>query len=85
VRPNCAKGKVRKNGDASAMGWTAEQTSCTNPGSVNGLDRAPPPIASLASSTKTDRPVCASTIAAASPLGPDPIVVSALHVLHGPG
>src|SRR5205823_3959179 len=55
-----------------AIGWTAEQTSWTNPGSVSAADRAPPPIVSFASTTSTARPRRARATAAASPFGPDP-------------
>ena len=44
--PISASGRVRKNGDAGASGWTAEQTSCTKPGSVSSAERAPPPTVS---------------------------------------
>jgi hypothetical protein len=53
-------------------GWIAEQTSWRKPGSVSSALRVPPPIASLASRTRTDRPAWASVTAAASPLGPAP-------------
>ena len=33
----------RRNGEATASGWIAEQTSWTNPGSVSSADRMPPP------------------------------------------
>src|SRR5262245_62277912 len=46
--------------------------SCVKPGSVSPAERHPPPIVSAASKTTTLRPVCAMTMAAASPLGPDP-------------
>ena len=53
-------------------GWIAEQTSWTKPGSVSSAVRIPPPTVSAASSTSTERPARASTIAAASPFGPAP-------------
>ena len=55
-RPWSASGRPRKNGDATPSGWIAEQTSCTNPGSVSSAERVPPPIVSLPSSTRTERP-----------------------------
>ena len=74
--PCFASGSSRKNGDAAAIGCTAEQTSCTNPGSVNSAERAPPPISSAASNTTTDLPARARVIAAASPFGPEPITTA---------
>src|SRR6185437_4093010 len=47
-----------------AIGCTAEQTSCTNPGSVNSAECAPPPIDGWASNTVTANPARARTIAA---------------------
>jgi hypothetical protein len=55
-----------------ASEWTVEQTSCLNPGSVSSIVRSPPPNSGCASRTTTDRPACASVIAAARPLGPEP-------------
>ena len=71
-RPCFSSGSVRQNGDATAIGWIAEQTSCRYPGSVSSAVRAPPPGVSAASNTATDRPACASAIAAESPFGPAP-------------
>ena len=68
--PYSANGSVWKKGDPTAIGCTALQISCTNPGNVSSADRSPPPIADLPSSTSTDSPFCCNTIAAASPLGP---------------
>ena len=62
-----------KNGEPAANGCTAEPKSCRNPGSVSGKVRAAPPGSASASKTSTRSPACASTMAAASPLGPDPI------------
>ena len=59
-----------------ANAWTAEQMSCTNPGSVSSADRIPPPATASASTTRTCRPASASTIAAARPFGPDPITIA---------
>src|SRR6266478_8575092 len=50
----------------------AEQTSCTNPGSVSSAERAPPPIVEFASRTRTEYPARVRVIAAARPFGPDP-------------
>ncbi len=71
-RPKSPSGNDRKNGDATARGWMAEQISCTKPGSVSVPDRVPPPIVSAASMTVTERPARARVTAAARPLGPDP-------------
>src|SRR5207248_10798856 len=65
--------KRRNTGEASPSGWIAEQTSCTNPGSVSSAERIPPPIVSAASCTSTGTPASARVIAAASPFGPEPI------------
>ena len=46
-------GSVRKNGEVSASGWTAEQTSWVKPGRVSSADRRPPPI--VASRLAQDR------------------------------
>src|SRR5690606_9292923 len=70
--PYLASGNVRKNGDATPIGWIAEPRSCRNPGSVSSAVRAPPPMVSLASSTSTSAPRRASVTAAASPFGPAP-------------
>ena len=40
-------------GDASAIGCTAEHTSCVNPGSVRAPERMPPPIWLCCSRTRT--------------------------------
>src|SRR4029077_10061013 len=55
-----------------ASGSTDEQRSWLNPGSVNASDRVPPPIIDSASSTRTDLPAPARTMAAESPFGPAP-------------
>ena len=47
-----------------------------NPGSVSSAERHPPPSSSSASSTRTESPARASTIAAASPFGPDPTTIA---------
>ena len=75
-RPCSASGNCSKQGEPAAIGCTAEQTSCTNPGSVNSADRAPPPIVSAPSYTVTAQPARASTIAAARPFGPEPITTA---------
>ena len=67
---------MRKNGDATPSGWIAEQTSWTKPGSVSSAERVPPPTVSAASSTRTESPARASTIAAASPFGPEPTTIA---------
>src|SRR5215210_3925931 len=50
----------------------AEPTSWTKPGRVSSAERAPPPTVSSASSTITERPLRASSTAAARPFGPEP-------------
>src|SRR5438045_6565553 len=47
-----------------------------NPPSVSASDRVPPPMADAASSTRTDLPAAARTMAAASPLGPAPTMTA---------
>ena len=72
TRPCSASGSEERNGDETPNGCTAEQTSCSRPGTVSSAVRVPPPIVSSPSSTVTERPACASATAAASPLGPEP-------------
>ena len=62
--------QARRNGEASASGWTAEHTSCRKPGSVSSA--GPRAAADLAgrSITCTERPLPGQPMAAASPLGP---------------
>src|SRR5215210_7176940 len=74
--PWWVSGRCLRKGEPARRGWIAEQTSWTNPGLVSSAERAPPPIVSLASSTRTDLPVLARTIAAASPFGPDPTTIA---------
>ena len=73
---------MRRNGEASASGWIAEQTSCTNPGSVSSAERQPPPTVSSPSSTRTESPASASAIAAARPFGPEPTTIASA-IKHG--
>src|SRR3954447_9427482 len=63
-------------GDAAAAGYTEENVSCWNPGSVSASVRTAPPGVSAASSTVTGRPARASRMAAASPFGPAPITTA---------
>src|SRR6266508_3232375 len=70
--PSSSRRSVLKKGDAFAIGWIAEQTSCTKPGSVSSAERAPPPISSFASYTATEWPARAIWMAAARPFGPAP-------------
>src|ERR1019366_1789522 len=65
---NCSK-----QGEQTAMGWTAEQRSWVKPASVRAAERAPPPIWAAASGTVTGCPARANRMAAARPLGPEPI------------
>ena len=71
-RPCSASGNERIAGDAAPSGWIAEQTSCTNPGSVSSSERVPPPTTGPASTTSTRQPAIASVAAATRPLGPAP-------------
>src|SRR5205823_5451933 len=75
-RPFERSGKERRKGEATAIGWMAEQTSWTNPGAVSSALRAPPPTESRASRTRTERPACASATAALRPFGPEPITTA---------
>src|SRR5262245_18807202 len=54
----------------------AEQMSWVNPGSVNSAERAPPPIVGSASMTRTERCARAIVMAAARPLGPEPMTMA---------
>jgi hypothetical protein len=74
--PCDSRPRLRKNGDASAIGTTAAQSSCSSPGIVFSLVRMPPPIVSAASRTVTPTPCWARVTAAASPLGPDPTTIA---------
>ena len=71
-------------GEASASACTVEQVSCTNPGSVSSSERQPPPTVSAPSMTVTPRPARASTMAAASPLGPGADYDRVVAVLRQP-
>src|SRR4051812_15476780 len=64
------------SGEARLSGWTDAQGSWTNPGSVSSAERTPPPTVCAASYTRTDRPARASSMAAASPLGPAPTTIA---------
>ena len=66
-----AGGNSEKNGDPAASGWIAERTSCTNPGSVQLCQQAPPPNVSARSTTVPSGPARSAVIAAARPFGPD--------------
>src|SRR5204863_1046551 len=77
-RPCRSSASERRNGEPTAIGWTAEQRSCTSPGTVSSPLRAPPPMSSSASRTVTSRPSRASATAAASPLGPAPTTLTEL-------
>ena len=74
--PRASRSKRWKNGEASASGCTAEQTSCRNPGRVSSSVRQPPPMAGSPSITWTARPAAASVTAAASPFGPLPTITA---------
>src|SRR5260370_39612395 len=70
--PWCSSGSEEKKGDPAAIGCPADPKSCRNPGMVNSIVRAAPPAVGSASNTSTCRPAWASTMAAASPFGPEP-------------
>ena len=73
-----------RNGDPTAIGWTAEQRSCTSPGTVSSPLRVPPPMVSSASSTVTASPSRARATAQASPFGPEPTTIASLKVSGRP-
>ena len=75
--PCSASGNCANTGDAPPAGYTAENVSWRKPGSVSSSVATAPPGRSAASSTVTAWPARASVIAAASPLGPDPITTAA--------
>ena len=85
--PRAARSNSRKNGDASAIGCTAEQVSCSSPVSDPGSAcvRAPPPASVSASRTRTPRPARASVTAAARPFGPDPTTTTSYASTVLPG
>src|SRR5690242_17220678 len=56
-----------------------------NPGRVSSAERVPPPTSSAASYMRTDRPARASSIAAASPLGPAPTTIASSLLMASPG
>ena len=58
-----------RNGEAAAIGWTAEQSSWRTPGTVSSLVRVPPPIVSAASSTVTSHPLARQRHRAGQPVG----------------
>src|SRR5262249_22620258 len=70
----------RRNGEATPIGWIAEQSSCVSPGTVSSLLRAPPPMRSAASSTVTVTPARARVTAPARPLGPEPTTTAPVMV-----
>ena len=74
--PCSASGIERITGDDTASACTVEQTSCTKPRSVSAADRHDPPTVCAPSRTRTDRPARASSIAAHSPLGPEPMTMA---------
>ena len=72
VTPRAARSKRWKNGDVTASGCAAEQTSCQKPGRVSSSVRQPPPIVGAPSMTCTRSPAAAIVRAAARPFGPLP-------------
>ena len=48
-----APGRLGKNGEDAANGWTAEHTSCTKPGRVSSAVRPPPLVGAAPSSNRT--------------------------------
>ena len=66
-----APGRGRsENGEPTAIGWIAEQWSCSRPGTISSLVRVPPPISSAASSTVTCDAGLARAIGGGQPVGP---------------
>ena len=80
-----ARSTDRKKGDPAASGTTVLHRSWRKPGSVSSLVRIPPPNVSAASMTCTDRPARASSIAAASPFGPEPTTTASRPREREPG
>jgi hypothetical protein len=76
IHPCSSSGSDRSIGEVTASACTVEQTSCTKPGSVNSAERADPPTVGAASRTRTFRPFRANSIAAQSPLGPEPMTIA---------
>ena len=74
--PQRSRASSRQKGESAPIGWMPEQRSWTKPGSMSSADRAPPPISSAASSTRTEMPARASSIAALSPFGPAPTTMA---------
>ena len=74
--PYLSRPRPVRNGEPTAIGWKAEQWSCSRPGSSDSPERAPPPGSPAASSTVTCTPSAARATAAASPLGPPPTTVA---------
>ena len=68
-----------RNCEPTAIGWIAEQWSCSRPGMIASLVRVPPPISSAASRTVTWRPALARATAAARPFGPAPTTIAVAH------
>src|SRR5699024_3365941 len=64
------------NALSTASGWKPAQWSCTRPGRVASVERAPPPGTSEPSYTVTLIPALARVTAAANPLGPDPTILA---------
>ena len=52
--------------------------SLVKPGSISSVERTPPPGVGWLSSTVTDQPRSASTLAATSPFGPEPMTTASL-------
>src|SRR5207248_391831 len=79
---NSARARCPRN-QPSASPRAVEQTSWTTPGNVSAADRHDPPTVSAPSRTSTDCPARASSIAAHSPLGPEPMTMASYRTMRG--
>src|SRR6478609_3306308 len=77
-RPYRSRPSPARNCEPTAIGWIAEQWSCSRPGMIASLLRVPPPISSAASRTVTWRPALARATPAARPFGPAPTTIALL-------
>ena len=77
-RPYRSRPSPARNCEPTAIGWIAEQWSCSRPGMIASLVRVPPPMSSAASRTVTWRPALARATAAARPFGPAPTTIAVL-------
>jgi hypothetical protein len=78
--PYFSRFSARRTGEAAPVGWNAEHSSCSRPGTVSCALRAPPPIRSAASITVTATPAWASVTAPTRPFGPEPTTTAVVTV-----